>query len=292
MVRGSGRGYPCRTSRLGNLPYRCRGAPPNSRRPVPRWGIGPRSPRGDDPDMLNQRREHFPGITMRSAAVAGLACAGIGWLAIGLVAGWVVFFTPLLERAASLSSRSPVAPFFGAAAWAIALTAPTCFLVLGIARLAGAVSHLLGRAGPRRPVHAMARRLPAGVESLPSIHLPDGRTIPDVVLGPHGIAFFEPLPPPATSRQVGGRWEARFSDGRWRPIENPLDRAAPPRGATTPGHAIRRCRPQAGCTATRSPLARSATLRHTAPTMQITTVAWLMCMRWRPRRVEDGVSSA
>jgi hypothetical protein len=176
--------------------------------------------------MLNQRREHFPGITMRSAAVASLACAGIGWLAIGLVAGWVVFFTPLLERAASLSSRSPVAPLFGAAAWAIALTAPTCFLVLGIARLAGAVSHLLGRAGPRRPVHAMARRLPAGVESLPSIHLPDGRTIPDVVLGPHGIAFFEPLPPPAASRQVGGRWEARFSDGRWRPIENPLDRAA------------------------------------------------------------------
>ncbi len=31
-------------------------------------------------------------------------------------------------------------------------------------------------------------------------------------------------PPPA--RHVGGRWEARFSDGRWRPIENPLDRAA------------------------------------------------------------------
>jgi len=26
--------------------------------------------------------------------------------------------------------------------------------------------------------------------------------------------------------------------------------------------------------------------------MQITTVAWLMCMRWRPRHVEDGASSA
>jgi hypothetical protein len=50
--------------------------------------------------------------------------------------------------------------------------------------------------------------------------------IPDVVLGPHGIAFFEQLPPPAATRQVGGRWEARFSDGRWRPIENPLERAA------------------------------------------------------------------
>lgn len=163
---------------------------------------------------------------MRSAAVASLMCAGVGWLAIGLVAAWIVFFTPLLDRAASLTPRSPAGPLFGAIAWAVALTAPTAFVVLGLSRLAGAVAHLRGRTGPRRPVHAMARRLPAGVESLPSIHLPDGRTIPDVVLGPHGIAFFEPLPPPVASRQVGGRWEARFSDGRWRPIENPLDRAA------------------------------------------------------------------
>ncbi len=41
-----------------------------------------------------------------------------------------------------------------------------------------------------------------------------------------------------------------------------------------------------------SPLARGAALRQTGPTMQITTVAWFMCMRWRPRHVEDGVSSA
>jgi hypothetical protein len=176
--------------------------------------------------MLNQRREHLPGLTMRSLAVTGLLAAGIGWLAIGLVAGWVVFFTPLLERTASLTSRSAAAPLLGAASWAVALTAPACFVVLGITRLARAATHLLGRSGPRRPVHAMARRLPDGVVSLPTIHLPDGRQIPDVVLGPHGIAFFEPLPPPAATRQVGGRWEARFSDGLWRPIENPLDRAA------------------------------------------------------------------
>jgi hypothetical protein len=176
--------------------------------------------------MLNQRRERLPGVTMRSVAVAGLLAAGIGWLAIGLVTGWVVFFTPLLERTASLTSRSAAAPLLGAASWAVALTAPACFVALGITRLAGAATRLLGRSGTRRPVHEMARRLPDGVVSLPTIHLPDGRQIPDVVLGPHGIAFFEALPPPAVTRQVGGRWEARFGDGRWRPIENPLDRAA------------------------------------------------------------------
>ena len=163
---------------------------------------------------------------MRSAAVASLVGAGVGWLAIGLVTGWIVFFTPLLDRAAGLTPRSPAAPLIGAIAWGVALTAPTSFVMLGLVRLAGAMAHLRGRTGPKRPVHAMARRLPAGVASLPTLHLPDGRAIPDVVLGPHGIAFFELLPPPAATRQIGGRWEARFSDGRWRPIENPLDRAA------------------------------------------------------------------
>ncbi len=176
--------------------------------------------------MLNQRRERLPGLTTHSVAVAGLMIAGIGWFAIGLMTGWVVFFTPLLERTAGLTSRSSAAPLFGVAVWAVALTAPTCFVVLGISRLAGAATHLLGRSGPRRPVHAMAWRMPDGVVSLPTIRLPDGRRIPDVVLGPHGIAFFEPLPPPVATRQIGGRWEARFSDGQWRPIENPLDRAA------------------------------------------------------------------
>jgi hypothetical protein len=176
--------------------------------------------------MANQHRGRPPGIRVQSLAVAGRTLAGVGWLAVGLTAGWLVFATPLLERAVSLNSRSTAGPLFGAAVWAVALTAPTCFLVLAVARLAGALTHLGGRAGPPRPVHAMARRLPAGVESLPTIRLPDGRQIPDVVLGPHGIAFFEALPPPAATRSVGGRWEARFADGRWRPIENPLDRAA------------------------------------------------------------------
>jgi hypothetical protein len=175
--------------------------------------------------MLNQRRERPVGSRAPSLAVAGRTITGVGWLAVGFAAGWLVFATPLLARAVSFNSRSVTAPLFGAVALAIALTAPTCFVLLGVARLAGAAAHLRGRAGPIRPVHAMVARLPAGVESLPTVRLPDGRVIPDVVLGPHGIAFFEPLPPPAATRHVGGTWEVRFADGRWRPIENPLDRA-------------------------------------------------------------------
>ncbi len=57
------------------------------------------------------------------------------------------------------------------------------------------------------------------------LRLPDGRRIPDVVVGPHGIAIFEALPPAAAARRTGERWEVRFADRTWRPIENPLQRA-------------------------------------------------------------------
>lgn len=176
--------------------------------------------------MSNQRRQSSAGSRVLPLAIAGRTIAGVGWLAAGLAAGWVVFATPILAGTVNLSSRSATAPLIGAAVWAVALTAPTVFVVLGVIRLAGAATHLGGRRGPVRPVHAMAARLPGGVETIPTIRLPDGHRVPDVVLGPHGIAFFEPLPPPAGTRHVGGRWEARFAGGTWRPIENPLDRAA------------------------------------------------------------------
>ena len=176
--------------------------------------------------MSNQRRQQSAGSRDQPLAVAGRTIAGLGWLTAGLAAGWLVFATPILAGTVNLTPRSATAPLFGTAIWAVALTAPTVFIVLGAIRLAGAATHLGARRGPVRPIHAMAARLPAGVKTVPTIRLPDGRRVPDVVLGRHGIAFFEPLPPPAGTRHVGGRWEARFEDGTWRPIENPLDRAA------------------------------------------------------------------
>jgi hypothetical protein len=174
--------------------------------------------------MLTQRtRDHANG---RILVVAGRTVAGAGWVAVGLVAGWLIFATPLLVRAVNLSSGSALAPILGTVAWVAAVTAPTCFILLGTIRLASAATNLRGRTRPFRPVHAMAKRLPAGLLTLPTVRLPDGRAIPDVVLGPYGVAFFEVLPAPASSRHVGSHWEARFVDGGWRPAENPLERAA------------------------------------------------------------------
>jgi hypothetical protein len=155
----------------------------------------------------------------------GRGFIGIAWLAIAASLAWLVLSTPLLVRLTSAGLRDPAAPVVGAVAWAVALTAPTCFAVLGIIRLGGAVHSVQVARGTTSPVASRAARLPPGCAVVPRIRLPEGRCIPDVVVGPHGVAFFEPLPPAAAARRTGARWEVRFADRTWRSIENPLQRA-------------------------------------------------------------------
>jgi len=156
----------------------------------------------------------------------GLAAAGIVWLAIAGASAWLVFATPLMARIVVVDSHGAAGPLLGAVAWALALTAPACFAILGIIRLAGAGQHVHQARRATPPVTRRAALVPPGCTVVPRIRLPDGRRIPDVVVGPHGLAFFEPLPPSAAVRRAGESWEVRFSDRRWRPIENPLLRAA------------------------------------------------------------------
>lgn len=170
----------------------------------------------------SRARQHGSRLT----AAAAPAVVGAAWLGIAGAAAWLVFATPLMARLLDLGASGPVAPVMGAVALAVALTAPAAFAVVGIARLGGAVGHARAwrRAAP--PVARRAELLPEGCTVIPRVRLPDGRRIPDVVVGPHGVAFFESLPPASAARRTGEQWEARFADRTWRPIENPLQRAA------------------------------------------------------------------
>ncbi len=156
----------------------------------------------------------------------GAGIVGAAWLGIAASSAWLVLSTPLLARITNLGLRDSVTPVVGTVAWAVALTAPACFAVLGIIRLGGAVQGVRVARGAGSPVVRRATLLPPGCTVVPSIWLPDGQRIPDVVVGPHGVAFFEPLPPPTAARRNGERWEVRVTDRAWRSIENPLLRAA------------------------------------------------------------------
>lgn len=165
-------------------------------------------------------------ITVPAAAVvAGRAVLGIAWLALAVTTAWLAFGTPLLAELASPGTRGTAEPIVGAAIWAVALTAPAAFAILGLARVAGAIGHARSSRRDLPPIARRAALLPPGCGVIPRIRLPQGPRVPDVVVGPHGVVIFEALPPPAAARRTGERWEVRFADVGWRSIENPLHHA-------------------------------------------------------------------
>lgn len=159
-------------------------------------------------------------------AVSAPVFVGAAWLGIAGAVAWLVFATPLVARLLDLGSGGPMAPVTGALALSAALIAPAAFAVVGIARLGDAASRARARGHATPPVTRRAGLLPEGCSVVPRIRLPDGRRIPDVVVGPHGVAFFEVLPPSGAVRRTGDHWEVRFADRSWRSIENPYVRAA------------------------------------------------------------------
>jgi hypothetical protein len=183
-----------------------------------------RTPDSAAMQVISLRRGQRRGRTTTTRIMLG-GVVGAVLLVCGIGLAWLAFATPLLR-----TFEMPVRPTagqmaLGATAWAIALTGPAACVVLGIARLAGTTERLAGLRPRVGAVSSLAEQLGADYVVAVDVQLPDGRRVPEVVIGAHGVALFEPAPPPAISRHSGGRWEARVQNGRWVPMESPLDRA-------------------------------------------------------------------
>ncbi|HUQ78138.1 MAG TPA: hypothetical protein VM427_04610 [Patescibacteria group bacterium] len=159
------------------------------------------------------------------AAVVGIAVGSILFVG-GVFLAWVLFTTPVLTGLTAAPGRpGPAHLALGAAIWGIALVAPPCFAIVGALRL----GHVARSLTARPAVRAVARSgaaLGDDYLSATNLHLPDGRVVRDLVLGPFGIAIVSELPPPKVTRHTGVSWEIRRSDGRWVHLENPLERAS------------------------------------------------------------------
>lgn len=159
------------------------------------------------------------------AAVVGIAVGSI-LLIGGLFLAWVAYTTPVLTGLTATPARpGPAQLALGAAIWGIALVAPPCFAIVGAMRL-GHVARSLTTRPVVRAVTRSGAALGDDFISATNVHLPDGRVVRDVVLGPFGIAVVNELPPPKATRHTGISWEIRRSDGRWVHLENPMERAS------------------------------------------------------------------
>jgi hypothetical protein len=157
--------------------------------------------------------------------VTGLVVGGV-LLAGGFVLGYLTLGTSFLQRFTPVGRVSEAQMAAGAIAWSVGLTAPALFVIVGAVRLFG-VAELVGALRPKQPPLArLASTLTDEYVVATKVRLPDGRRIPQLVLGPFGLAVVEEAPPAAATRRQANVWEVRMQDGRWRPLENPLDRAA------------------------------------------------------------------
>lgn len=163
----------------------------------------------------------------RLASIAMGIVFGTILLSIALVIAYTVFATPVLSALLPQGRPSITQLAVGMLAWTFALASPAAFALLGAARLANAFTSLAAR--KPRPTPAFAARAAFGADHAValSVRLPDAtRPIDELVIGPFGAAVIESLPPATVARHHKGQWELRSRDGRWRPTDNPLERAA------------------------------------------------------------------
>ncbi len=161
----------------------------------------------------------------RLSVVVGLAI-GFLLIAVAVALAYIALATPFSQRFIAEPRASGVRVVISAIGWTLLMAAPAIAALAGIAWIVGTAD----RAGSLRrrphPVNDLTRILGADYAAATGVRLPDGRVVSEVIVGPHGIAVFEPLPPAALIRTNAGRWELRVGKDRWVPLENPLERAA------------------------------------------------------------------
>lgn len=149
-------------------------------------------------------------------------------LACSAAVMYLVFGQDLMARFMPTGRPSTYELVVGALAWTFALTAPAGFGLVGVARLVTAFDRWRARRPRPTPALRLRRAISDDHVVATSVRLPDGsRTLPELVIGPFGVAVIQELPPPGAVLSRGVRsWEVRVGNGTIRTIENPLERAA------------------------------------------------------------------
>jgi hypothetical protein len=157
---------------------------------------------------------------LMGTVVGGVLLAG------GIVLGWLAFATPFVRVLSPSVVRPTIEEMaIGGLIWGLSLIAPPCFAIVGLLRLTQVAGTLVRKPGVGALSKA-APSLPDDYVVAPSLELPDGRRVRNVVVGPFGLAVIGEAPPTAVTRRHGNNWEVRRRDGRWVPLEHPVERTS------------------------------------------------------------------
>jgi hypothetical protein len=160
------------------------------------------------------------------ASVLGSGVVGATLIVTGVVLGWLVFATPVLQTFQAPLRATTSQTVVSIAAWIIALVLPVACVIVGCLRIDMTTKTMAGLR-PRKPLLANDRKLLGNDYRVATdVMLPDGRSVPELVIGPHGVALLEIAPPARYTRHTDGRWEILLDTGRWTPLESPIERVS------------------------------------------------------------------
>jgi hypothetical protein len=166
-----------------------------------------------------------PGRAPRGPVIASTFVGGF-LLFGGLVLTWLALATPFVGALTPSVIRPTIDQMaVGAVIWAVALIAPPSFAIVGAIRLWLVATAVLRKPGAT-PVGRQLASLGEDCVVAPVAMLPDGRRVRNVVVGPFGLAIVSEPPSAKAVRRHGTAWEMRRRDGRWVPLEAPIDRAS------------------------------------------------------------------
>lgn len=155
--------------------------------------------------------------------VVASATAGTMFVVAGLILAYIVFGTPALSMVLPAGRADAGQMAVGMVVWAVALVAPAACILLGTSRLARMLATVRGRRPRATATAARLRDLPDDVIVASGLVLPDGRPLPDLIVGPFGAAVVRELPPATAVRIVQGHWQIHTARG-WTHYDDPLAR--------------------------------------------------------------------
>jgi len=144
-------------------------------------------------------------------------------IVIAVLVAYGMLATPFLTRLSSGGPMTAGRAVVGVLAWTFALTAPVGFGMAGLVRVMGAMERMTRRPTVP-PTMKIARSLGPDIHVAADVELPDGRPVPELVIGPFGAAVIAQMPSSKTIRRLRSTWEQRTADGKWRPVESPMER--------------------------------------------------------------------
>jgi len=176
---------------------------------------------GEMQSITPARPHRHPG------SLLGGMVLGAAFVATGLALAFLAIDTPLVATLVPASSSGSSRLAFALLVWALAIIAGACLLVSGTTRLATTVAAVRSwsRARDRSAVFCALAALPLDVVVASGVILNGDRPIPELVIGPFGVAVVHEVGARDVIRRMGQSWEARTPRG-WVPTEHPLDRVA------------------------------------------------------------------